>query len=81
MNYLVTFFVLDFLFPIAVIHEGECPFIESGDVGVCVDTCSHDGDCQESQKCCSNGCGHSCVETVSRGMLFFAQYLPGALSF
>lgn len=29
--------------------------------GVCTDACSSDQSCEEGLKCCSNGCGHSCV--------------------
>ncbi|KAL3869866.1 hypothetical protein ACJMK2_042493 [Sinanodonta woodiana] len=28
--------------------------------GVCVDLCSSDEGCPGSQRCCSNGCGHTC---------------------
>ncbi len=29
--------------------------------GVCADRCSHDGDCPNDEKCCSNRCGHKCM--------------------
>ncbi len=37
--------------------------------GVCADICSHDGDCPNDEKCCSNGCGHQCTD-LSIGMLY-----------
>ncbi|XP_033641761.1 prestalk protein-like isoform X2 [Asterias rubens] len=47
-----------------VIHAGDCPLIDDGVFGVCSESCHHDGNCTETQKCCSNGCGHSCMEVV-----------------
>ncbi len=29
--------------------------------GVCADRCSHDSDCPNDEKCCSNRCGHKCM--------------------
>uniref|UniRef100_A0A9L0JTR1 WAP domain-containing protein n=1 Tax=Equus asinus TaxID=9793 RepID=A0A9L0JTR1_EQUAS len=31
---------------------------------VCAELCSGDGSCPRGQKCCSNGCGHSCQIAV-----------------
>ncbi len=41
---------------------GTCP----GPVGpgTCVEECATDHDCVSDQKCCSNGCGHVCVDTA-----------------
>ncbi|XP_077081813.1 antileukoproteinase-like isoform X2 [Siphateles boraxobius] len=41
---------------------GVCPnkTLEVGMVGACVESCSHDSDCPNDEKCCSNGCGHQC---------------------
>uniref|UniRef100_A0A672QND0 WAP domain-containing protein n=1 Tax=Sinocyclocheilus grahami TaxID=75366 RepID=A0A672QND0_SINGR len=36
--------------------HGSCPKIIGE--GLCVEMCSHDSDCPNNQKCCSNGCGH-----------------------
>ena len=34
--------------------------------GICVEDCSSDNDCQSSEeKCCSNGCGHTCTRAVT----------------
>ena len=30
-------------------------------IGTCVEECSSDDDCNEDEKCCSNGCGHTCT--------------------
>ncbi|XP_050961048.1 perlwapin isoform X6 [Labeo rohita] len=42
---------------------GACPTInfEKAKLGVCAEMCSHDGDCPNDRKCCSNGCGHQCM--------------------
>ena len=31
----------------------------------CQEDCSSDADCDGEQKCCYNGCGRSCLNTVS----------------
>ena len=36
-------------------------------VGLCAEMCEHDGNCSANQKCCSNGCGHTCVDSVQSG--------------
>ena len=42
-----------------------CPEIPDGTVGVCVNECSSDDDCDApGHMCCSNGCGHVCMESV-----------------
>lgn len=38
-----------------------CPAVNSSLRGICSDSCSSDQPCQENYKCCSNGCGHSCM--------------------
>ncbi|XP_069121238.1 uncharacterized protein [Argopecten irradians] len=40
---------------------GECPVVPDGVMGTCAEMCSNDTDCMGDKKCCSNGCGHSCV--------------------
>uniref|UniRef100_A0A671PBE6 WAP domain-containing protein n=1 Tax=Sinocyclocheilus anshuiensis TaxID=1608454 RepID=A0A671PBE6_9TELE len=37
---------------------GVCPSKNLGEEGLCVEMCSHDSNCPNDQKCCSNGCGH-----------------------
>ena len=42
---------------------GSCPAaVDGGSMGLCVEECSGDESCGGNQKCCSNGCGHSCIE-------------------
>ncbi|XP_078000283.1 uncharacterized protein LOC144452853 isoform X2 [Glandiceps talaboti] len=45
----------------AVVKSGECPYVKSESFGVCQEECTDDGDCNANEKCCSNGCGHTCV--------------------
>ena len=40
---------------------GQCPTPE---VGSCVDACTQDNECPMDLKCCSNGCGHTCIPPV-----------------
>eukprot|EP00933_Yihiella_yeosuensis_P058876 TRINITY_DN5963_c1_g1_i1.p1 TRINITY_DN5963_c1_g1~~TRINITY_DN5963_c1_g1_i1.p1 ORF type:complete len:192 (-),score=30.99 TRINITY_DN5963_c1_g1_i1:137-661(-) len=43
----------------------RCPPVEKGSLGICVEECSTDADCEAEGKtgqiCCSNGCGHVCT--------------------
>ncbi|XP_021369797.1 uncharacterized protein LOC110460910 isoform X2 [Mizuhopecten yessoensis] len=43
------------------IHSGTCPVVEGG---TCAEECFYDGECQRNEKCCFNGCGHTCVLAV-----------------
>ena len=45
---------------------GECPSVRNDTVGICLQNCTYDKECTGNQKCCSNGCGHVCVEPVSK---------------
>ena len=45
-------------------YQLSCPHLEGDSVGICVEACPSDGNCPSGQLCCSNGCGHSCVEAV-----------------
>ena len=38
-----------------------CPAVEDGGFGTCAEECEFDVDCPRGHKCCSNGCGHTCV--------------------
>ncbi len=42
---------------------GVCPkhSLDVAVSGACVEMCSHDSNCPNDQKCCSNGCGHQCM--------------------
>ena len=44
--------------------QGSCPTPESGSSGTCVFACTDDSACPGSQLCCSNGCGHVCLDPV-----------------
>ncbi|XP_033735426.1 papilin-like isoform X3 [Pecten maximus] len=41
---------------------GSCPIVPLGRMGVCVEQCRSDYECLSDQKCCSNGCGHTCQD-------------------
>ena len=43
------------------LYAALCPALDAGSAGLCVESCSSDQACTEGLKCCSNGCGHSCV--------------------
>ena len=45
-------------------RPGTCPAAVDGVVGTCAEECAHDMECGLGQKCCSNGCGHTCVYVV-----------------
>ncbi|XP_053408333.1 whey acidic protein-like [Mercenaria mercenaria] len=38
---------------------GRCP--RPTGIAICVKTCTDDSSCHGRRKCCSNGCGHTCV--------------------
>ena len=42
----------------------SCPVLEGDVVGICSEECSSDSDCNGGQKCCSNGCGHTCMDRI-----------------
>ncbi|XP_063435862.1 uncharacterized protein LOC134716784 [Mytilus trossulus] len=46
--------------------QGNCPPIGNNTVGICVEECSRDYNCTGNQKCCSNGCGHVCMDPDSK---------------
>ena len=43
-----------------------CP--EPPGFGLCVESCSADSPCEDGQLCCSNGCGHTCMDGVPRAV-------------
>ena len=48
----------------SLLSYSSCP--ETGGLaGICSEECSNDTDCIAQQKCCSNGCGHTCIKPVS----------------
>lgn len=48
----------------ALIADRQCPELSEGQIGTCVEMCISDFDCSEGELCCSNGCGHVCMESV-----------------
>ncbi|XP_006811188.1 uncharacterized protein LOC100378198 [Saccoglossus kowalevskii] len=46
---------------------GQCPTFDEGTKGVCRELCTilDDTTCPGDQKCCDNGCGHTCHEPIS----------------
>ena len=42
----------------------SCPVLDDDTVGLCSEECSSDTDCKSYHKCCSNGCGHSCIDPI-----------------
>ncbi len=62
--------VMRFLLRVCITEKpGVCPSKTLRIRGVCAELCSHDGDCPNDEKCCSNGCGHQCM-AVYKGMLY-----------
>ena len=57
------------MFLIAV-KDGVCPAVPEGTVGICSEFCSNDQECTGIQKCCSNGCGHTCVDPAPGKEIF-----------
>ncbi|KAK3595252.1 hypothetical protein CHS0354_010860 [Potamilus streckersoni] len=49
---------------IEVTKPGTCP--KPPPIGSCVEQCSSDKECPGGQKCCSNGCGHTCQTPIVR---------------
>ncbi|XP_078681744.1 uncharacterized protein LOC144916492 [Branchiostoma floridae x Branchiostoma belcheri] len=43
---------------------GRCPVVTEDQLGVCVEACRDDSDCDMGKLCCSNGCGHTCQDPV-----------------
>ncbi len=46
---------------------GVCPMVAYNLANICVEQCVSDSDCKDTQKCCSNNCGHTCVEPSKPG--------------
>jgi hypothetical protein len=44
--------------------EGECPTLEHREETNCEQECRNDADCSLQLKCCSTGCGTSCIEPI-----------------
>ncbi|XP_061194365.1 uncharacterized protein LOC133202544 [Saccostrea echinata] len=46
------------------LKDGECPAVARNATGICAEECQMDSNCTGTQKCCFNGCGHTCQDTV-----------------
>lgn len=57
-SYTMPFF--NYLF----LNEVTCPAIPEGQIGACAEFCADDDSCPTGKMCCSNGCGHACMEAV-----------------
>ena len=56
----------------------KCPKLPPNTFGICVERCSANDDCLKGQLCCSNGCGHECMDGVSDVCVHNGQtYQPG----
>jgi hypothetical protein len=54
----------DLILSISVNKEGECPTLEHREETNCEQECRNDADCSLQLKCCSTGCGTSCIEPI-----------------
>ncbi|XP_074661898.1 anosmin-1-like [Tubulanus polymorphus] len=46
--------------------KGKCPSVDVNTHVIChADWCTYDSDCRGIEKCCSRGCGRSCMKPVS----------------
>ena len=45
-----------------LVKPGVCPERAQMGAGICAEMCSYDVSCPDQQKCCSNGCGHVCMD-------------------
>ena len=65
--------LIETLFPTVVVKPGTCPSMESM-MGSCAEMCDSDSSCEGEHKCCSNGCGRSCMAPAGNLANFF-KYL------
>ncbi|XP_065920033.1 kielin/chordin-like protein [Dysidea avara] len=49
---------------VSSVSSQGCPEVDPDSFGICPEDCSIDSDCTNGQLCCSNGCGHVCMEPV-----------------
>eukprot|EP00105_Crassostrea_gigas_P031038 XP_011453603.1 PREDICTED: uncharacterized protein LOC105346629 isoform X2 [Crassostrea gigas] len=50
------------------LKDGMCPVPERTSSAICLEECRTDSDCTGTQKCCFNGCGHTCQGADSEEM-------------
>lgn len=44
------------------LKDGMCPVPDKNSSAICTEECQMDSNCTGTQKCCFNGCGHTCQE-------------------
>lgn len=59
-----------------MVKEGVCPRLLPNTAGACAEMCTGDASCPGNKKCCSNGCGHSCMSPVFPSKPGFCPPLP-----
>jgi len=62
MTYRISMIVS--LFIIGLKGKPQCPPVPPLAMGVCAELCTGDSDCLAPKLCCSNGCGHQCMDPV-----------------
>lgn len=62
------------------IQAEVCPAVEPDTGGVCAELCSSDQDCNNTMKCCSNGCGRSCMVPDRIPYYSIPQQCPSSIS-
>ncbi|GAU95807.1 hypothetical protein RvY_07361 [Ramazzottius varieornatus] len=67
-NALLVSLVLCLYLAFSDAKKGRCPST-AGMIGTCDERCRGDNSCPGVQKCCSNGCGHSCQNPVRSSRL------------
>ncbi|KYB26517.1 Papilin-like Protein [Tribolium castaneum] len=56
--------------------NGQCPILGHYEQNNCEQECRNDADCPFHLKCCSTGCGTSCIEPTVPAELVTQQYQP-----
>ena len=44
--------------------DDRCPPLKTDTMGICSELCGEDKPCNDSEVCCSNGCGHVCMPGI-----------------
>ena len=63
-----------------LVKPGLCPERAQMGAGICAEMCSFDVSCPDQQKCCSNGCGHVCMDPGQWWALLLSLSLSLSLS-
>ena len=51
----------------------------TGLIGTCDEQCSSDDGCSNGQLCCSNGCGHACMDPTINCAVSYVPHLRTSL--